>query len=85
MKQVVDHLVVSVVHVPRSWSKKVHRMNISCAHHDIPKDLTLTAEESCHPPLPHLVVFAIEVWRTRSPFLVQHIFDLKVVRVPKDP
>jgi hypothetical protein len=62
--QVVDYLVVGVVHIPRSWSKEVHKMNISCVHSDIPKDLTLAAEESSHPPLPHLVVLAIEVWRT---------------------
>jgi hypothetical protein len=29
MVQVVDCLVVGVEHVPRSWSKEVHRMNIS--------------------------------------------------------
>jgi hypothetical protein len=39
--QVVDRLVVGVKHVPRSWSKKVHRMNIRCVHRDIPEDLTL--------------------------------------------
>jgi hypothetical protein len=34
--QVVDHLVVGVEHVPQSWSKEVHQMNIRCVHHDIP-------------------------------------------------
>jgi hypothetical protein len=34
--QTVDCLVVSVDHVPRSWRKDVHRMNISCVHRDIP-------------------------------------------------
>jgi hypothetical protein len=29
-------------------------------------------EERRHPLIPHLVVFAIEVWRTRTPFLVRH-------------
>jgi hypothetical protein len=29
-------------------------------------------EERRHPLTPHLVVFAIEVWRTRTPFLVRH-------------
>jgi hypothetical protein len=71
-KQVVDFLVVGVEHVPRSWSKEVHRMDISCVHRDVSKDLTLTAEERRHPLTPHLVVFAIEVWRTRTPFLVYH-------------
>jgi hypothetical protein len=52
MVQVIDCLVVGVEHVPRSWSEEVHRMNISCVHHDIPQDLTLAAEESSHPPLP---------------------------------
>jgi hypothetical protein len=64
-KQVVDHLV-GVEHVPRSWSKKVHRLDIACVHRDIPKDLTLSVEERRHPLTPHLVVFAIEVWRTRT-------------------
>jgi hypothetical protein len=30
-------------------------MNISCVHYDIPKDLTLAAEESSDLPLPDLV------------------------------
>jgi hypothetical protein len=74
--QVVDRLVVGVEHVPRSWSKEVHQMNKSCVHHDIPQDLTLAAEESSHPPLPHLVVSTIKVWRTRTPFLVRHLWIL---------
>jgi hypothetical protein len=65
-KQVVDHLVVGVEHVPRSWSEEVHRLDIACVHRDIPKDLTLSAEERCHPLTPHLVDFAIEVWRTQT-------------------
>jgi hypothetical protein len=71
-KQVVDRLVVGVEHVPRSWSKKVHQLDIAYVHHDILKDLTLSAEERCHPLTPLVVVFAIEVWRTRTPFLVCH-------------
>ena len=51
-------------------------MNISCVHRDIPKDLTLSAEERRHPPLPHLVVLPIEVRRTRTPFLVRHLWIL---------
>jgi hypothetical protein len=39
-------------------------MNISCVHGDIPKDQTLAVEESSHPPLLHLVVVTIKVWRT---------------------
>jgi hypothetical protein len=65
-KQVVDRLIVGVESVPRSWSKEVHRLDIACVHHDIPKDLTLSAEERRHPLTPHLVVLAIEVWRTRT-------------------
>jgi hypothetical protein len=38
MKQVVGRLVVGVVHIPRSWSKEVNWMNISCVHCNIPKD-----------------------------------------------
>jgi hypothetical protein len=63
-KQVVDCLVVGVEHVPRSWSKEVHRLDIACVHRDIPKDLTFSGEERHHPLTPHLVVFAIEVWKT---------------------
>jgi hypothetical protein len=76
--QVVDRLVVGVEHVSRSCSKEVQRMNISYVRCDIPQDLTLAAEESGHPPLPHVVVLTIKVWRTRTPFLVRHlwIFDL---------
>jgi hypothetical protein len=75
-KQVVDRLVVGVVHVNRSWSKEDNRMNISCVHRNIPKDLTLVAEERSHPPLPHQVVLRIKVQRTRSPFLVCHLLIL---------
>jgi hypothetical protein len=76
MVQVVDRFVVGVEHVPRSWSKEVHRMNIRCVHRDIPQDLTLAAEESGHPPLPHMVVLTIKVWRTQTPFLVRHLWIL---------
>jgi hypothetical protein len=51
-------------------------MNISCVHRDIPQDLTLAVEESGHPPLPHMVVLTIKVWRTRTPFLVRHLWIL---------
>jgi hypothetical protein len=51
-------------------------MNISCVHHDIPQDLTLATEESSHPPLAHMVVLTIKVWRTRTPFLVRHLWIL---------
>jgi hypothetical protein len=72
-KQAVDHLVVGVKHVPRSWSKEVHQLDIACVHCDIPKDLILSAEERRHPLTPHLVVLPIKVWRTRSLFLVRHL------------
>jgi hypothetical protein len=71
-KKVVDRLVVVVEHVPRSWSKEVHLLDIACVHRDIAKDLTLSAKEHRHPLTPHLVVFAIEVWTTQTPFLVCH-------------
>jgi hypothetical protein len=51
-------------------------MNISCVHYDIPQYLTLAAEESSHPPLPHPVVLTIKVWRTRTTFLVCHLWIL---------
>jgi hypothetical protein len=44
-KQVVDRLIVGVEPVPRSWSEEVHRLDIAGVHRDIPKDLTLSAEE----------------------------------------
>jgi hypothetical protein len=71
-KQVVNRLIVGVKHVRRSWRKEVHQQDITCVHRDIPKDLTLSAEEHRHPLTPHLVVLSIEVWRTRTPFLVRH-------------
>jgi hypothetical protein len=69
-KQVVVRLIVGVEHVSRSWSEEVHRPDIAVVHRDIPKDLTLSTEERHHPLTTHLVVLAIEVWRTRTPFLV---------------
>jgi hypothetical protein len=74
--QVVDYLVVGIEHVPRSWSKEFNQMNISCGHRNVSKDLTLSTEERRHPPLPHLVVLPIEVRRTRTPFLVHHLWIL---------
>jgi hypothetical protein len=67
--QVVDHLVVSVKHVQDPGARKF----IGCVHHDIPQDLNIAMEESSHPPLPHLVVSTIKVWRTRTPFQVRHL------------
>jgi hypothetical protein len=64
-KQVVDRLVVGVEHVPRSWSKEVHQLDIACVHRNIPKDPTLSVEKHRYLLTPHLVVLAIEVWRTR--------------------
>jgi hypothetical protein len=51
-------------------------MNISCVHHNILKDLTLSDKERHHPPLPHLVVLPFEVQWTRTPFLVCHLWIL---------
>jgi hypothetical protein len=64
MKQVFDCLIVGIELVPRSWSKEVNRMNISCVHPNITKDLTLAMEERSYPSLPYLVVLPIEVRRT---------------------
>jgi hypothetical protein len=75
-KQVVDRLVVGIEHVPRSWSKEIHWLDIACVHRDIPKNPTLSAEERRHPLTSHLVVLPIEVWRTRTPFLVRHLWIL---------
>jgi sirohydrochlorin ferrochelatase len=51
-------------------------MNIIYVHRDIPQDLNLAAEESSHPPLPHMAVLTIKVWRTRTLFLVRHLWIL---------
>jgi hypothetical protein len=51
-------------------------MHISCVHCNVPKDLTLSTEERNHPSLPHLVVLPIEVQRTRSLFLLCHLWIL---------
>jgi hypothetical protein len=84
-KQVVDRLIIGVEHVPQSWSKEVHRLDIACVHRDIPKDLTLTAEERRHLLTPHLVVLSIEVWRDLNPVPGMSSLDLRLVRVNKDP
>jgi hypothetical protein len=49
-----------------------YRMNISCVHRNVPKDLNVSAEERRHPLLPLLVVLPIEVRKTQTPFLVCH-------------
>jgi hypothetical protein len=58
-------------------------MNTSCVHRNVPKDLTLSVEERRHPPLPHLVVIPIEVWRTQTPFLVRHLWILDWLELMK--
>jgi hypothetical protein len=60
-------------------------MNISCVHRNVPKDLTLSVEERRHPPLPHLVVIPIEVWRTPNLIPGMLSLDLRLARVSKDP
>jgi hypothetical protein len=69
-KQVVDRLIVGFEHVPQVWSEEVHRLDITCVHREIPKDLSLFAEERCHALTPSS--FAMKVWGTRTPFLVRH-------------
>jgi hypothetical protein len=51
-------------------------MNISCVHREIPQDLTLAVDVTSHQPLPHMVVLTIKVWRTRTQFLVRHLWIL---------
>jgi hypothetical protein len=58
-------------------------MNISCIHRNIPKDLTLSAEERRHPPLPHLVVLPIT--EDLNLVLGTSSLDLRLVRVNEDP
>jgi hypothetical protein len=55
-KQVIDHLVVGVLHVPRSWGKELYGMNLGTVFRHIPKQLSLAAKKGRHPSLPHLVV-----------------------------
>jgi hypothetical protein len=38
--------------------------------------LTPATDESSHPPLPHLVVLTLKVWRTWITFLVCHLWIL---------
>jgi hypothetical protein len=57
-------------------SKEVHQLDIAVVHRDIPKDLTLYAEEHFHLLTPHLVVLPIEVWRTPTSFLVLQLWIL---------
>jgi hypothetical protein len=50
-------------------------MDIICVRRNIPKDLIISAEER-RMPLPHLVVLPIKVRRTRTLFLVRHLWIL---------
>jgi hypothetical protein len=46
---------------PSILEKEVNRMNISCVHRNVPKDLSLAMKERNHLSLPHLVVLHIKV------------------------
>jgi hypothetical protein len=81
-KQVVDSLVVGVEHVPRSVSKEVHQLDIAYVHRDIPKDLTLSAEEHRHPLTGSSCHRSVE---DPNPVLGMLSLDLRLVRVKQDP
>jgi hypothetical protein len=83
-KQVVDSLVVGVEYVLQSWSEEVHRLDIACVHRDIPKDLTLSAEERRYPLTPHLVVFSHRSVEDPNPVPGTPSLDLKLVRVNQE-
>jgi hypothetical protein len=80
-KQVVDRLVVGVKHVPRCWSKEVHRLDITCVHHDIPKDHrgTLPSVYSTSGSSFHKSV------EDPNPVPGTPSLDLRLVRVNQDP
>jgi hypothetical protein len=83
-KQVVDRLVVGVEHVPRSWSKEVHELDIACVHRDIPKDLTLSAEERRH-TLTTSGSFCHRSVEDLNPVPDTPSLDLRLIRVTQDP
>jgi hypothetical protein len=60
-------------------------MNISCVLRDIPKDLTLAAKQSGHPPLPHLTILPHRSAEDPNPVPVMPSLDLRLVRVNQDP
>jgi hypothetical protein len=64
---------------------EVHQLDITCVHRDIPKNLTLYAEERRHPLTPHLVVLPIKVWMTPNLVPGMPSLDLRLARVNKDP
>jgi hypothetical protein len=66
-KKVVDHLVVGVMHISRTWGKEVDGVDIGVVLRHIPYD---------HTTLPHLVIITFKVWRTRTPFLVRHLWTI---------
>jgi hypothetical protein len=82
-KQVVNRLVVGVEHVPRSWSKEVHRLDIAILHRDIPKDLTLFAGT---PPSAYSTSGSSSHRSVEDPNRVPSTpsLDLRLARVNKD-
>jgi hypothetical protein len=60
-------------------------MNISCVHHGVLKDPTLSAEERRDLPLPHLVVLPNRSVEDPKPAPGTPSLDLRLARVNKDP
>jgi hypothetical protein len=83
-KQIVDRLIVGVEHVPRSFSKKVHRLDIACVHRDIPMDLTLTAVERCQSAYSTSGSSCHRSVEEPNPIPGMPSLDLRLVRVQKD-
>jgi hypothetical protein len=72
-KEIVDCLVVGIMHISRTWGKEVDGVDIGGVPCHIPNDLSFATKKRRHTPLPHLVILTIKVCRTRTSFLVHHL------------
>jgi hypothetical protein len=73
-KKIIDRLVVGLMHISRTWGKEVDGVDIEGVLRHIPNDLSFAAKKRRHMTLPYLVILTIKVWRTRTPFLVRHLW-----------
>jgi hypothetical protein len=76
VKEIINFLVVGVMHISRAWGKEVYEVDIGGVLRHIPYDLTFATKKRRHTPLPYLVILTIKVWRTRTPFLLHHLWIL---------
>jgi hypothetical protein len=64
MKEIVDRLVVGVMHISRAWGKELYGVDIGGVLCHIPNDMSFAMKKCRHTSLPHFVILTIKVWRT---------------------